>query len=41
MVLISLIGSVDPRAIMRLEGLGKLKNSTSSELEPATFGLVA
>jgi hypothetical protein len=28
-------------AIVRLEGLGQLKNSTSSELEPATFRLVA
>jgi hypothetical protein len=34
-------GSVDPRAIVRLEGLGKLKNPmTSSGLEPATFMLV-
>jgi hypothetical protein len=26
---------------VRLEGLGELKNSTSSALEPATFRLVA
>jgi hypothetical protein len=32
---------VDPRAIMRLEGLGKLKKITSSGLEAATFRLVA
>jgi hypothetical protein len=30
-----------PRAIVRLEGLGQLKKSTSSELEPATIRLVA
>jgi hypothetical protein len=31
-----------PEAIVRLEGLGELKNPmTSSELEPVTFQLVA
>jgi hypothetical protein len=35
-------GGVDRRAIVRLEGLGQLKNSmTSSGLELATFQLVA
>jgi hypothetical protein len=32
---------VDPRAIVRLEGLGQLKKFTSSGPEPATFRLVA
>jgi hypothetical protein len=33
---------VDPRTILRLEGLGKLKNPiTSSGFEPATCWLVA
>jgi hypothetical protein len=42
LLLISVRGRVDPRAIVRLERLGQLKNSvTSSELEPATFRLVA
>jgi hypothetical protein len=36
-----LSGWVDPRAIVRLEGLGKLKKSTSSGLDPATFRLLA
>jgi hypothetical protein len=30
----------NPRVIVRLEGLGKLKKSTSSGLEPAIFRLV-
>jgi hypothetical protein len=34
-------GWVDHWAIVRLEGLGQLKKSTSSGLEPATFRLVA
>jgi hypothetical protein len=42
LVLISVRDYVDPKAIVRLEGLGKLKNPmTSSEIEPVTFGLVA
>jgi hypothetical protein len=41
LVLTSVWGWVDPRAILRLEELGKLKKSTSSELDPATFRLVA
>jgi hypothetical protein len=42
LVLISVRGRVDPRATVRLEGLGQLKNPmTSSGMEPATFWLVA
>jgi hypothetical protein len=42
MVLISVRDWVDPRAIVRLEGLGQLKNPViSSGIEPATFLLVA
>jgi hypothetical protein len=42
LVLISVRGRVDPRAIVQLEGLGKLKKKfTSSGFEPATFLLVA
>jgi hypothetical protein len=37
-----LLEAIDPRAIVRLEGIGQLKNPmTSSEIEPATFRLVA
>jgi hypothetical protein len=42
LVLSSVTGYVDLKAIVRLEGLGRLKNPmTSSGLEPATFRLVA
>jgi hypothetical protein len=41
LVLISIRGRVDRRAIVRLERLGQLKNSMNpSEIEPATFRLV-
>jgi hypothetical protein len=39
LVLISLTGWVDPRAIVRLKALGKLKKFTSTGLDPATFRL--
>jgi hypothetical protein len=41
LVLISLRGLVDPRAIVLLEGLGQLKISPSSGPEFATFRVVA
>jgi hypothetical protein len=42
LVLISVTGRVDPRATVRLDGLGQLKNPmTSSGMKPATFRLVA
>jgi hypothetical protein len=41
-VLIFVKGGVDPRATVRLEGLGQLKNPmTSLGIEPMTFRLVA
>jgi hypothetical protein len=40
LVPISVRGWVDPRATVRLEGLGQLKKFTSTGLEPATFRLV-
>jgi hypothetical protein len=42
LVLISVRGLIDLRTIVRLEGLGKLKNPmVSSGIEPFTFRLVA
>jgi hypothetical protein len=42
LVLISVIGWVDPRVIVRLEGLGQLKNPiTSLGMKSVTFWLVA
>jgi hypothetical protein len=42
LVLISGTGLVEPRAIVRLDGLGELRNPvTSLGIEPATFRLVA
>jgi hypothetical protein len=42
LLLISVRGLVDPRVIAGLEGLGQFKSPvTSSEIEPATFRLVA
>jgi hypothetical protein len=41
LVLISVRGRADPRAIVRPEGLGKLEKSTSLGRDPATFLFVA
>jgi hypothetical protein len=42
LVHISVRGLVDPRAIVRLEGVDRLKNPmTSSGIETATFRLIA
>jgi hypothetical protein len=41
LVLISVRGLVEPRAIVWLEGLGKLKHPLHPGLDPATFQLVS
>jgi hypothetical protein len=41
LVLISVRDWVDPRVLVRLEGLSKLKKFTPSGLDPATFRFVA
>jgi hypothetical protein len=41
LVLISVRGWVDPRSIVRLEGLAQLSNPVTSEIESVTFRLVA
>jgi hypothetical protein len=41
LVLISIRGRFYPRATVRLEGLGQLKNPVTSGIEPATIRLVA
>jgi hypothetical protein len=42
LVLISVRGLIDPRTIVRLEGLGRLKSPiTLSGIKPATLRLVA
>jgi hypothetical protein len=41
LIIISVRGSVSPWGIMRLEGLGKLKNEMKSRIEPADFQYLA
>jgi hypothetical protein len=41
LVIITVRGWVNPKSIVRTKGLGQLKKSTSSGLDPATFRLVA